>query len=58
LLDTRQAIVGGGELALDVIKLRVKISDELVECDLEFTIVAVGTHGNGMGLNRSLRYQV
>jgi hypothetical protein len=58
LLDTHQAVIDGGELALDVIELRVKISDELVECGFEVTVVAIGTHGSGMGSNWSLRYEV
>ena len=58
LFDRRQAVVDGVELALDVVELHVEVSDELVEGVLEVTIVAVGTHGNGVGSNRSLRYQV
>jgi hypothetical protein len=58
LLDRHQAVIDGGELALYVVELRVKISDELVECGLEVIVVAIGTHGSGVGLIRSPRYQV
>jgi hypothetical protein len=46
------------ELSLDVVELHVEIGDKLVEGGLEVTIVAVGTHGSGVGSNRSPRYQV
>ena len=58
MLDRRQAVVDGVELALDVIKLRVKVSNELVEGGFDVTIVVVDTHGSGVGSGWSLRYQV
>jgi hypothetical protein len=54
LLDRRQMIVDGGELALDVIELLVEVGDELVKGSLEVTIV--GTNDSGVGSNRSARY--
>jgi len=57
LLDHRQTIVDGGELTLDVVELLVEVGDELVEGSLEVTIVAIGSHGSGLGSNWSPRYQ-
>ena len=55
LLDRRQAVVDGVELALDVIELRVKVGDELIEGGFEVTIVVVGTNGSGVGSGWSPR---